>query len=80
MLLRLISPTHQLVVRCDDQYNLSFFSTEEEAENALQSAKAFLNEMENLFKTILKFTNLFEVYHKNFSNKIVYDRINLVPQ
>jgi len=67
-------------VRHDDQYNLSFFSTEEETENALQSAKAFLNEMENLFKTILKFTNLFEVYHKNFSNKIVYDRINLVPQ
>lgn len=45
---------HSREIRHDDQYNLSFFSTEEEAENALQSAKAFLNEIENLFKTISK--------------------------
>ncbi|MBA7466548.1 hypothetical protein ES707_01735 [subsurface metagenome] len=45
---------HSREIRHDDQYNLSFFSTEEEAENAIQSAKAFLNEMENLFKTISK--------------------------
>jgi len=45
---------HSREIRHDDQYNLSFFSTEEEAENALQSAKAFHNEMENLFKTISK--------------------------
>ena len=33
---------HSREIRHDDQYNLSFFSTEEEAENAPQSAKAFL--------------------------------------
>ncbi|MCL5772389.1 MAG: HEPN domain-containing protein [Actinobacteria bacterium] len=33
---------HSREVRHDDQYNLSFFSTEEEAENAFRSAKDFL--------------------------------------
>lgn len=45
---------HSREIRHDDQYDLSFFSTEEEAVNALQSAKGFINEMENLLKTISK--------------------------
>lgn len=43
---------HCREVRHDDQYNLSFFSTEEEAENAFKSAKDFLNAMENLLNSI----------------------------
>jgi uncharacterized protein (UPF0332 family) len=43
---------HCREIRHDDQYNLSFFSTEEEAENAFKSAKDFLNAMENLLNSI----------------------------
>ncbi|MCL5073850.1 MAG: HEPN domain-containing protein [Actinobacteria bacterium] len=43
---------HCREVRHDDQYNLSFFSTEEEAENAFKSAKDFLDAMENLLNSI----------------------------
>ena len=45
---------HSREIRHDDQYNLSFFSTKEEAENAIKSASDFLSAMENLFKSILK--------------------------
>jgi len=45
---------HNREVRHDDQYNLSFFSTEEEAENALKSAEDFLNAMEGLLGSISK--------------------------
>jgi uncharacterized protein (UPF0332 family) len=38
--------------RHNDQYNLSFFSTEDDAKNALQSAQSFFHEMERLFKKI----------------------------
>jgi len=45
---------HNREIRHNDQYNLSFFSTKEEAENALKSANDFFAEMDNLFKAILK--------------------------
>jgi uncharacterized protein (UPF0332 family) len=45
---------HCREIRHDDQYNLSFFSTEEDAENAFKSAKDFLNAMENLLISISK--------------------------
>ncbi len=45
---------HSREIRHDDQYDLSFFSTKEEAENALKSANDFFAAMESLFKTILK--------------------------
>lgn len=45
---------HNREIRHDDQYNLSFFSTKEEAENVLKSANDFSAAMESLFKTILK--------------------------
>ena len=35
-------------IRHDDQYDLSFFSTQEDAEKALKSAKEFLERMEML--------------------------------
>ncbi len=38
--------------RHNDQYNLSFFSTEDDAKNALKSAQSFFDEMERLFKKI----------------------------
>lgn len=41
-------------VRHDDQYDLSFFSTKEEAEKSLQSAKDFISALEGLFKAISK--------------------------
>ena len=41
-------------IRHDDQYDLSFFSTKEEAGNALKSANDFLAAMDSLFKIILK--------------------------
>ena len=43
---------HSREVRHNDQYDLSFFSTKEEAEIALQSARDFLASMECLFKVI----------------------------
>lgn len=45
---------HNREVRHDDQYNLSFFSTEEEAENAFKSAEDFLNTMVILLGSISK--------------------------
>ena len=45
---------HSREIRHNDQYDLSFFSTKEEAENALKSANDFFAIMESLFKTILK--------------------------
>ncbi len=45
---------HSREIRHDDQYDLSFFSTKEEAENALKSANDFFTAMENLFRSILK--------------------------
>lgn len=41
---------HSREIRHDDQYDLSFFSTKEEAEKALKSARDFLAAMEDLFK------------------------------
>lgn len=43
---------HSREIRHDDQYDLSFFSTREDAENALMSAQEFLESMENLFNKI----------------------------
>lgn len=45
---------HSRETRHNDQYNLSFFSTGDDADNALESAKSFLNEMESLLKKISK--------------------------
>lgn len=45
---------HSREIRHNDQYDLSFFSTKEEAENALKSANDFFAAMESLFKAILK--------------------------
>ena len=43
---------HSREIRHDDQYDLSFFSTKKDAENALKSANDFLVEIERLFRTI----------------------------
>ena len=45
---------HSREIRHNDQYDLSFFSTKEDAENALKSARDFLVVMENLFTTCIK--------------------------
>src|SRR3989304_3362998 len=45
---------HSREIRHNDQYDLSFFSTKEEAENALKSVNDFFVAMETLFKGILK--------------------------
>jgi uncharacterized protein (UPF0332 family) len=45
---------HSREIRHNDQYDLSFFSTKEEAGNALMSANDFLGAIDNLFKTICK--------------------------
>lgn len=45
---------HIRQVRHDDQYNLSFFSTKEEAEKSRESAKDFIAVLECLLKTISK--------------------------
>ena len=45
---------HNREIRHNDQYDLSFFSTKEEAEKALKSAKDFLVAIEVLFKSIVK--------------------------
>jgi uncharacterized protein (UPF0332 family) len=41
---------HARMLRHDDQYNTSFFTTKEEAEKAFGSAKKFLQEMKRLLK------------------------------
>jgi len=45
---------HSRGIRHNDQYDLSFFSTREEAGNALESAREFVSSMEVLFKLISK--------------------------
>ena len=45
---------HSREIRHDDQYNLSFISTREDAENALKSARDFLLAIEDLFATLIK--------------------------
>jgi len=45
---------HNREVRHDDQYNLSFFSSEDDAEKSLESARDFIQSMEKLFKAISK--------------------------
>ncbi len=45
---------HSRETRHNDQYNISFFSTEDDARNALDSVKSFFNEMESLPKKISK--------------------------
>lgn len=45
---------HNREIRHNDQYDISFFSTETEAANALKSANDFLMAIENLFKSIKK--------------------------
>lgn len=43
---------HSREIRHDDQYDLSFFSTKEEAENALKSANDFWVAIDGLFRAI----------------------------
>jgi uncharacterized protein (UPF0332 family) len=45
---------HSREIRHDDQYDLSFFSTKEEADNALKSANDFFVAMGALFKSTSK--------------------------
>jgi len=45
---------HSREIRHADQYDLSFFSTKEEADNALKSASDFLASMADLFEGISK--------------------------
>ena len=45
---------HSREIRHEDQYNLSFISTEEDAEHALKSARDFLLAIENLFASCIK--------------------------
>ena len=45
---------HHREIRHDDQYDLSFFSTREEADQAAKSAARFLNRMTELFNSTLK--------------------------
>lgn len=45
---------HSREIRHNNQYDLSFFSTKEEAENALRSANDFLATIDSLFKAICK--------------------------
>ena len=43
---------HHREIRHDDQYDLSFFSTKEEASQAVKSAGRFLKRMEELFEAL----------------------------
>jgi len=43
---------HSRQVRHNDQYDLSFFSTKEEAAKAQESARLFLSSMQELLKLI----------------------------
>lgn len=45
---------HSREVRHNDQYSLTFFSTKDEAERSLETARNFLVSMEDLFKVISK--------------------------
>ena len=46
---------HHREVRHVDQYDLSFFSTNEEAEKAIESSIRFLERMKSLFNSLQKF-------------------------
>lgn len=45
---------HYRELRHDDQYDLAFFATEEEAKSALESAFKFVERLENLYEEISK--------------------------
>lgn len=45
---------HQREIRHNDQYDLSFFSTDEEAEQAVKSASEFLGKMKELLNLLIK--------------------------
>lgn len=45
---------HHREIRHNDQYDLSFFSTEEEAQQALKSASEFLDTMRELLNSLVK--------------------------
>ncbi|MEW6416865.1 MAG: HEPN domain-containing protein [Nitrospirota bacterium] len=45
---------HHREIRHNDQYDLSFFSTDEEAEQAVKSASEFLNKMKELLNSLIK--------------------------
>jgi len=49
---------HSREIRHNDQYDLSFFSTSEEAEKALRSARGFFTAIEGLFKNLYRNENL----------------------
>jgi uncharacterized protein (UPF0332 family) len=45
---------HHREIRHNDQYDLSFFSTDEEAEQAVKSASEFLSKMRELLNSLVK--------------------------
>jgi uncharacterized protein (UPF0332 family) len=45
---------HHREIRHENQYDLSFFSSDEEAQNAFKSAEMFLQRMKNLMHTLKK--------------------------
>lgn len=45
---------HHREIRHNDQYDLSFFSTDEEAEQAVKSASEFLSKMKELLNSLVK--------------------------
>lgn len=45
---------HHREIRHNDQYDLSFFSTDEDAQQALQSASEFLGKMKELLNSLVK--------------------------
>lgn len=45
---------HHREIRHDEQYDLSFFSTKEEAQQALKSASEFLDKMKELLNLLVK--------------------------
>jgi uncharacterized protein (UPF0332 family) len=45
---------HHREIRHENQYDLSFFSSDEDAKNALKSAETFLKRMKTLFDSLKK--------------------------
>jgi uncharacterized protein (UPF0332 family) len=45
---------HHREIRHNDQYDLSFYSSDEEAKEALESAAQFLQSMKHLLNTLKK--------------------------
>jgi uncharacterized protein (UPF0332 family) len=45
---------HHREIRHDDQYDLSFYSSDEEAKEAVESAWQFLKRMKDLLNTLKK--------------------------